>query len=121
MAMSFGKYYPSESLTEDVEQEAAEITEVNRRGSTWSNVLNSSTSRLLRLGFLLQLMVLIIGLVYYNTSISLGIFSFDLFSTPEPLRNNSSFIGTMIVLESLFLLGSMFLAGFQIFTSDNAK
>lgn len=115
MPVEFGKYFTP------VEEEQEEARDPDR-GESWSGILKFFTSPLLRFGFLSQTVVIVIGFIIYNLKNDrLGVFTFDLFSTPEALRNNPEYTGSMIFLESLFLLGSMSLAGFQIFLSDNSK
>lgn len=91
------------------------------RGEAWSDLLSCLTSPLLRLGFLLQLLVLIFGFALYYGHGGTGVFTFDLFSTPEQLRTSEAYSTIMILLETIFLVGCVCISTFQIYVADNSK
>lgn len=119
MSVEFGKYYINTGVFEGEEEDLP--SSLSQRGQNLTSLLNCLSYGLLRCGFLIHLSVIIVGYVSYSTIYGPGLFSFDLFSTPETLRNNLSYIKVMMVLQSLFLAGSISLAAFQIFLADDAK
>lgn len=95
--------------------------EPSTRGEAWSDLLACLTSPLLRLGLLTQLLVMIFGFSLYYGHGGVGVFTFDLFSTPEKLRTSQGYSAILIVLEFFFLLGCMCISSFQIYIADNSK
>lgn len=91
------------------------------RGEAWSDLLACLTSPLLRLGLLIQLLVMIFGFALYYGHGGVGVFTFDLFSTPEKLRTSEGYSAILIVLEVFYLLGCMCISSFQIYVADNSK
>ncbi|XP_053991635.1 uncharacterized protein LOC128883378 [Hylaeus volcanicus] len=91
------------------------------RGEAWSDLLSCLTSPLLRLGLLIQLLVLIFGFALYYGHGGTGVFTFDLFNTPEKLRTSQGYSAILIVLQFFFLLGCMCISSFQIYVADNSK
>lgn len=90
---------------EEEEQQENDVFDesLNNRGKSWSPILDFLFGGLLRFGFLLQLAVIVAGFYFFNTIGGTGfaIFTFDLFSTPEALRNSPEYTGIMIVLGIL--------------------
>lgn len=96
-----------------------ELTE--NRGAPWSPILSLFTGALLRTGFVIQLAVMLSGLIIYYSRGGSGIFTFDLFSTPERLRGDTVYNQAVIALQAVALIGVLNIAGFQIYLSDNSK
>lgn len=111
---SFGPIAAQEEYEEEIE-------EPSTRGEAWSDLLTCLTSPLLRLGFLIQLLVLVFGFALYYGHGGRGVFTFDLFSTPEDLRTSEGYSMIMILLESAFLVGCFCVSSFQIYIADNSK
>lgn len=91
------------------------------RGEAWSPTAEALSRPLLRCGFFLQLVALLIGIVTYIVNGGRGVFTFDLFSIPEEFRFDKTFSTTLLVLESLCLVGALCLAGFQTYAPDSSK
>lgn len=123
MSIEFGKYYVATGNFENEppEAEVQDESDEPERGKELGTLLNCLTYALLRCGFLIQLCVIITGYGTYLSNHGLGFFSFDLFGTPEDLRNDSKYVGIMMWLQSLFVCGSISLAAFQIFLADDAR
>lgn len=91
------------------------------RGAAWSDLLACLTSPLLRIGFVIQLMVLVFGFALYYGHGGHGVFTFDLYSTPEHVRTSDGYSMILILLESVFLVGCICVSSFQIYVADNSK
>lgn len=115
----FGEFEVPRQAGYGAESEEEEVTVT--RGEAWSDLLSCLTSPLLRIGFLLQLLVLIFGYALYYGHGGTGVFTFDIFSTPEKLRTSEAYSTIMIVLESIFLVGCICISSFQIYITDDSK
>lgn len=103
------------------EGEAAFDEMQSDRGEEWSGFLQVLTAVLLRGGFLLQFTSIVLGYASFYINGGVGIFTFDLFSTPEKLRTDEYYASDLIVVGGIFLAGALAIAGFQIHLPDNSK
>lgn len=112
---------PSYAHPQYGEEDAMAEDQPSTRGEAWSDLLACLTSPLLRLGLLIQLLVMVFGFALYYGHGGVGVFTFDLFSTPEKLRISEGYSAILIVLEVFFLLGCLCISSFQIYIADNSK
>ena len=91
------------------------------RGRAYSDCLSCLVSPLLRLGFLIQLVSLILLMAIYYGHGGTGAVTYDLFNLPEKLRTSESFSLFMIGIQVAFFVGASCILGFQIFAPDSSQ
>lgn len=91
------------------------------RGELHTPFIGYFSSHLLRTGFMLQCVSLILMFVFYWAFGGTGIFVFDLYAGPECVKVSSAFHLTISILMAIYLLGTLYIAMFQVFVADNSK
>ncbi|CAD49269.1 hypothetical protein PFAG_00810 [Plasmodium falciparum Santa Lucia] len=91
------------------------------RGENHTPFVGYFSSHLLRTGFFLQCVSLVLMFVFYWAFGGTGIFIFDLYAGPECVKVSSTFHLTISILMALYLLGTLYIAMFQVFVADNSK
>eukprot|EP01068_Selenidium_serpulae_P000686 Selendium_serpulae@DN11212_c0_g1_i1.p1 len=91
------------------------------RGEQWTGLVTSLTCPLLRVGFTLQAVSNICMIVCYYVYGGRGVFSYDLYNMTPDVRCNDSFAKALMILEGLYLFGTILIAAFQAFLVDNSK
>lgn len=91
------------------------------RGEIHTPFIGYFSSHLLRTGFFLQCVSLVLMFIFYWAFGGTGIFVFDLYAGPECVKVSSSFHLTISVLMAIYLLGTLYIAMFQVFVADNSK
>ncbi|KAK2195800.1 Protein of unknown function DUF3273 [Babesia duncani] len=94
---------------------------VSPRGEGHTPFVGFFTSKLLRSGFTLQSTALSLMFVFYWAFGGTGIFVFDLYAAPESVKISRPFHLTVSLLMAMYLLGTLYLAMFQVFVTDNSK
>lgn len=91
------------------------------RGESHTPFIGYFSSHLLRTGFFLQCVSLILMFIFYWAFGGNGIFVFDLYAGPECVKVSSAFHLIISILMAIYLLGTLYIAMFQVFVADNSK
>ncbi|BAM39256.1 conserved hypothetical protein [Theileria orientalis strain Shintoku] len=91
------------------------------RGEAHTPFVGFFSSKLLRSGFTLQTVSLSLMFVFYWAFGGTGVFVFDLYAAPESVKVSKPFHLTVSALMGLYLLGTLYIAMFQVFVTDNSK
>ncbi|EAN33999.1 hypothetical protein TpMuguga_01g00761 [Theileria parva strain Muguga] len=110
------QYNPSGPVDPDYMAEVA-----SPRGESHTPFVGFFSSKLLRSGFTLQTVTLSLMFVFYWAFGGTGIFVFDLYAAPESVKVSKPFHLTVSTLMALYLLGTLYIAMFQVFVADNSK
>ncbi|GBE60252.1 hypothetical protein BOVATA_017450 [Babesia ovata] len=94
---------------------------VSPRGEQHTPMVGFFSSKLLRTGITLQCTALALMFIFYWAFGGNGIFVFDLYAAPESVKISRPFHLTVSSLMALYLLGTFYVAMFQVFVSDNSK
>lgn len=94
---------------------------VSPRGEQHTPLVGFFSSKLLRTGLTMQCVALTLMFIFYWSFGGNGIFVFDLYAAPESVKISSSFHLTVSSLMAVYLLGTFYIAMFQVFVSDNSK
>lgn len=97
------------------------VEETASRGETHTPFVGFFSSKLLRSGFALQSASLSLMFIFYWAFGGTGIFVFDLYAAPESVKISRPFHLTISALMGLYLLGTLYIAMFQVFVTDNSK
>lgn len=91
------------------------------RGESHTPFIGYFSSHLLRTGFFLQCVSLLLMFIFYWVFGGTGIFVFDLYAGPECVKVSSAFHLTISILMAIYILGTLYIAMFQVFVADNSK
>lgn len=91
------------------------------RGETHSPFIGFFSSKFLRTGFILQVLALSLMFVFYWAFGGSGIFIFDLYAASENVKLSQSFHLAVSTLMGIYIMGTLYIALFQVFVADNSK
>ncbi|GFE54264.1 conserved hypothetical multi-pas transmembrane [Babesia ovis] len=94
---------------------------VSPRGEQHTPMVGFFSSKLLRSGLTMQCTALTLMFIFYWAFGGNGIFVFDLYAAPESVKISRPFHLTVSSLQAIYLLGTFYVAMFQVFVSDNSK
>ncbi|ORM39338.1 uncharacterized protein BXIN_2941 [Babesia sp. Xinjiang] len=94
---------------------------VSPRGEQHTPMVGFFSSKLLRSGLTFQCSALTLMFIFYWAFGGNGVFVFDLYAAPESVKISRPFHLTVSSLQALYLLGTFYVAMFQVFVSDNSK
>eukprot|EP00921_Rhytidocystis_pertsovi_P017336 GHVQ01027261.1.p1 GENE.GHVQ01027261.1~~GHVQ01027261.1.p1 ORF type:complete len:348 (+),score=53.77 GHVQ01027261.1:1-1044(+) len=95
--------------------------EPSPRGELHSELVEGYSSNLLRTGLLTQTVSLALMWILFLGFGGSGVFIFDLYAGPESIRVSSAFHLIVSILCTVYLMGTFYIALFQIFVADNSK